>query len=475
LIPEAFSDTKIAELQKKLDGLTVQAAQLDVNYGPDNPQTTEVQQQITAVQRQLEATKRSLEDKLKNDFERSVSDEMKFKEKLEIAKNESALENQDTIQYGILKEEVDTAKHVYKNFLEKSNQAGFELAQQQNNIRVVESARVPKISMGPNRKLWILIGMGVGLGLGLGIAILLEFLDHTIKTADDINRKLQLPALAVIPTIGEKPQRTLWSKMKVKQKFLSAALSINGSANGHDHNSAIGPVNDSAKEPTAPISNQNSIILDNRSHAAEAYRLLRTSIIISSENHGIKTILITSAQPGEGKTTTVINTAMSLAQLGKSVLIIDCDLRTPKVHERLGVHQKPGLSTHLSGNAKLNTVIQKLKVPGVSLLSSGAVPENPSELISSYRMKEMLQSVSQRYDHILIDSAPLVSLADTVILSTLVDGIILIVHAGKINRDAVRRARQELSNVGVSVSGVVLNNASGDNFVSYESYSNYQP
>jgi capsular exopolysaccharide synthesis family protein len=209
--------------------------------------------------------------------------------------------------------------------------------------------------------------------------------------------------------------------------------------------------------------------LDGRSAAAEAYRLLRTSVTLSVPDRASRAILITSSQPGEGKTTTTVNTAISLAQLGSSVLIIDCDLRTPKVHSLLGTEQEPGLSTYLSQDVEIDDLIRKLKIPGLSLIPAGPIPHNPAELLGSKRMKDLLEIMSKRYDHILIDSPPLIHLADPVILSTLVDGVIMVVHGGKSTRDVVRRARQELSNVGAHVFGVVLNKVDARN-TGYHAY-----
>ena len=207
--------TRILRSFRKSSAISsMQAAQLDVNYGPDNPQTIEVQQQIDAIRKQIESHRKSLEVKLKLDFDRAVRDERAFKRGLEEAKNETAKENVDTFQYGILQQEVDTTKALYKNFLEKSSEANFELAQQQNNLRVVESARAPRTPTGPNRTLWTMIGFALSLTFGVGLALLLEFFDRTIKSADDLSRRLQLPALAVIPTIAEKAAPSLLGKFK---------------------------------------------------------------------------------------------------------------------------------------------------------------------------------------------------------------------------------------------------------------------
>ena len=199
------------------------------------------------------------------------------------------------------------------------------------------------------------------------------------------------------------------------------------------------------------------------SSVSEAYRVVRTSVLLSAAGSPPKTILLTSGRPGEGKTTTVVNTAMSLAQLGSSVLIIDADLRKPATHKGLNVQNDWGLSTFLSRNAELDGLIQKLQIPNLSLLACGPIPPNPAELLSSNRMKELMRLVTERYDHVLIDSPPLLYVTDSVILSTLVEGVILVVHGGKSTREGVRQSRNMLTNVGAKIFGVVLNNVSSRN------------
>jgi capsular exopolysaccharide synthesis family protein len=190
----------------------------------------------------------------------------------------------------------------------------------------------------------------------------------------------------------------------------------------------------------------------------EAYRMLRTSVLLSTAGNPPKTILFTSGQPGDGKTTTSVNTAISLAQLGSSVLLIDADLRRPTVHRAVRVDKMRGLSTFLSSRAQLDEVIQPSRIPNLDVIACGPIPPNPAELVASERMRQLLTLAAECYEHVIIDSPPLMSVTDPVILSTMVDGVILVVQAGRSTRDIVRRARLELQNVGAKVFGVVLNN-----------------
>jgi capsular exopolysaccharide synthesis family protein len=315
------------------------------------------------------------------------------------------------------------------------------------------------------------VGFALSLTLGVGLALLLEFLDHTIKSPDDLSRRLQLPALAVIPTIGENAAPSLLGKFKDKLKLPAAAAMLKAAVNGEA--AVNGGAHGGHKAVGALPSRSRLITIGERSPTAEAYRLLRTSIMLSENGDGFKTKtwLVTSGQPAEGKTTTVINVAISITKLGRSVLVVDCDLRTPTVHEKLQVDQGPGLSTYLSGAAELEDVIRKSDVPGLSLIPSGAVPHNPCELIGSRKMKEMVGTLAERYDYVMFDSPPLVNLADPLILSTIVDSVILIVNGGKSSWEAVSHARQELSSVGANVFGVVLNDVAVNHIPYYGYYS----
>jgi len=442
-LPQAFSDPKIGMLQTELGKLQVEASELSVKYGPENPRVAEVQQKIKTYQDQIEQNRATLEGKLKADYDRAQRDERSIKQALGRAKGEAVQQNQAAGQYGALKADVETMTALYTGFLQKTQQADLQLAEQHNNLRVIEPAEVPVSPIGPMRLRTILIGLLVSLIGGVGLAFFLEYLDNTVKSVDDVVRIAQLPTLAVIPSINTETTRALSSRKR---------------ENGDGAGSVGNGLSLATTSHLSPGKTSRLVALDHLSSVVESYRMLRTSVLLSAAGNPPKTILFTSGQPGEGKTTTSINTAISLAQLGSSVLLIDADLRRPTVHKIFKLNPAHGLSTFLSRQVEIDTLVHKLWVPNLYVLPCGPIPPNPGELISSERMKEALRALSGKFDHILIDSPPLINVTDPVILSTLVDGVILVVQAGRSTRDVLRRARQELNSVGAKVFGVVLNN-----------------
>ncbi|HSW39068.1 MAG TPA: CpsD/CapB family tyrosine-protein kinase, partial [Acidobacteriota bacterium] len=198
---------------------------------------------------------------------------------------------------------------------------------------------------------------------------------------------------------------------------------------------------------------------DSRSLISEAYRNLRTSILLSSvSGNPPKMIMVTSSQPGEGKTTTAINTAITLAQAGGKVILLDCDMRNPRVHRAMNLYNTNGMSTFLSGNADLLSTIQLSAVPNLAVICSGRLPPNPAELLGSPKMKQELNRLCELYDHIVIDTPPVMAVADARIIGTLVDGVILVIKGGEAPKEAVKRAARLLRDVRAHIIGAILNN-----------------
>ncbi len=461
-LPEAFADPKTAELRKALYDLAVSASQLKVKFGDRHPKLLEVKEQMSTIQQQIDSNRSTLEEKLKADYERAVRDEESLKASLERAKSEAVQQNQATIQYSVLQQDLATAKALYTDFLNKTSQANIQRAEQFNNVRQIEKAEPPTGPIGPKRTQALAIGFLASLGLGIGLAYLLEKLNTSIRNVEDVSRFTQLPTLAVIPTLGDDllpANRTTQilagdeSEKALPGLGLGAVASPNAAAN------KSGAGKGSLKEFSA---------------ATEAYRMLRTSVLLSTASHPPKTLLITSGQPGDGKSTTALNLAIAFTQLDQRVIVIDCDMRKPRIHKLANIKRGEGLSTYLTSGGNWQDFVRPTGVPNLYVIPCGHIPPNPSELISSEKMKELLATLVEHYDHVIVDSPPLVTVTDPVILSTLVDGVIVVAKSGVSKSEVLRRACHELTTVQTKVLGVVLNNfnmrGEGDDYYYYYRY-----
>lgn len=335
-------------------------------------------------------------------------------------------QTRDQIEMAAYTQRLETNKQYLSTLMQKQREVQIAQGDKGSEVSIENYSRVPKSAVGPPRLRNVLIGFVLSLVAGIGLAFLLDFLDDTVKSLDDIDRYIHLPALAMIPA-GRGPV----SRLK-----------------------GLPQPNPETSDSTAL-----AMIDDVRSPIAESYRHLRTSLLLSSAGQPPRTILVTSSQPSEGKTTTAINTAFMLAQTGAEVLIIDCDLRRPRLHTQFEVSNAKGLTTWLSGEKNLDALLQVYaKTPNLKILTSGPVPPNPAELLGSEEMRRLLGQLSERFAHIIIDSPPAISFTDASILSTMVDGVMLVVHGGRSSRAVVRRAKQQLLDVGAHIFGVVLNN-----------------
>jgi capsular exopolysaccharide synthesis family protein len=294
-----------------------------------------------------------------------------------------------------------------------------------SNIRIVDSAQVPKSPVKPRVALNLALGIVLGVAFGIGLAFLQEYLDNTLKTPDEVERLLRLPSLGLLPD------------------YLS-----DGGGKAGDKKLAV--VNRPSHGAFAPA-------VQTGRGPVEAYRSLRTSILLSA-NPVPKMLLITSALPSEGKTTVAVNLGATLASLGSKVLIVDCDMRRPCCHRSTGVENKPGFVRCLTGHVEMTDAI--LPVPGVpnlSVIPCGPIPPNPAEVLSSPLTADLLRRLRSEFEYVLLDSPPLLTVSDSRILSTLTDAVVLVTRAYSTPYDLVRRARGLLYSAGARILGVALN------------------
>jgi succinoglycan biosynthesis transport protein ExoP len=449
-IPEVQQDKRAQELRKQLDDLQLKRQDLLETYLPTWPAVKKIDAQIATLQESLKTAPREVISSMKTSYESAKAREDSLRKAYNAQGGQTNKQNLAQIQLAVMTQELETNKQEYETLrqrqrdLENVSNGG----DRQNNVTVTNYARLPHEPVGPARGRTIVLAFLLSLGVGVGLAFLLDYLDDTLKTVDDVDRYLHLPSLALIPASRGERARLMGRR---------GALPAQGESG------------------SAP-SNALMLTTDIRSASAEAYRHLRTSLLLSSAGQPPKTILVTSSQPSEGKTTTAVNTAITLAQTGAPVIIVDCDLRRPRVHANFSVSNSKGLTNYLSGERDLDALVKTYdKLPNLQVLTSGPVPPNPAELLGSMEMRRLLAALGERYAHIVIDSPPAISFTDASILSTLVDGVMLVVHGGRSSRTVVRRAKQQLVDVGANIFGVVLNNVRLDSVDYYYSgyYSSY--
>jgi capsular exopolysaccharide synthesis family protein len=429
----------IAEYEGKLAELKSKRDQLLVENTEEWFEVKEVNQQIAILERQLKDTRSRATTVIKTNLETKYRESKAREDALRASYNkqraETMTQNEAAINYRIIKQEIETNKELLNGLLQRSGENNVVLAGTGNNIHVVDYAIAPEEPVGPGRMRVVILALVLSLGFGMAFAIFLEYLNDTVRSTEDVEKMLHLPTLAVIPAIGDLkgPGRRLL------------------------------PGRGGAKDNNGNWRNSNELLLDAdaRSPLAEAYRHLRTSVLLSTAGRPPKSLLITSSVPSEGKTTTAINTAISLAQTGAKVLVIDADMRRPRLHSLFDIDKRLGLSSILSSEmseAEVFSMIEQHEQSGLYLLTAGPIPPNPAELIGSEQMRRLIASLEPTFNHIIIDSPPIASFTDGVLISSIVDGVLLVVHGGKSTRDVVRRSQQLLHDVGAKIFGVVLNN-----------------
>ena len=443
-IPEVLKSPRITGIQERISALKERKAALEVTYTKEWPEVKKTDVAIKRLEGELEKAAGEAISMLKAQYEAEQAHENSVREMYTKQRSTTDQQTRDQIEMAAYTQRLETNKQYLSTLMQKQREVQIAQGDKGSEVSIENYSRVPRGAVGPPRLRNVMIAFVLSLVAGIGLAFLLDFLDDTVKSLDDVDRYIHLPALAMIPASR------------------GGAIRLKGIAQPNPG----GP-----SESTAL-----AMIDDVRSPIAESYRHLRTSLLLSSAGQPPRTILVTSSQPSEGKTTTAINTAFMLAQTGAEVLIIDCDLRRPRLHAQFEVPNSRGLTTWLSGEKNLDVLLQVCaKTPNLKILTSGPVPPNPAELLGSEEMRRLLGKLSERFAHIIIDSPPAISFTDASILSTMVDGVMLVVHGGRSSRAVVRRAKQQLLDVGAHIFGVVLNNVKLESQDYYYSgyYSNY--
>jgi succinoglycan biosynthesis transport protein ExoP len=425
-IPDVNASGRVEKLRDRISSLKERREALLVIYTPEWPEVQKIDAQLKGLEAELNRAPAEIVTSIQRKYEAALNQENLLRRSYEQQKGTTTQQTRDQIDLLAMTQELETNKQYLNTLLQRQRELQVSSGGRTSDVTIATYSRLPKSPIGPQRMRNILVAFLLSLGAGIGLAFLLDFLDDTLKSVDDVDRYLHLPALALIPASRDRGR-------------------LMGMAGSPD--------------PAPSATTALAMVTDVRSPIAESYRHLRTSLLLSSAGQPPKTILITSSQPTEGKTTTAVNTAFMLAQTGAEVLIIDCDLRRPRIHAHFGVPNARGLTNWLSGETDIDNLLQQYeKQPNLKFLMSGPIPPNPAELLGSDEMRRLIGQLSERFAHIVIDSPPAISFTDASILSTMVDGVVLVVHGGRSSRAVVRRAKQQLLDVGAHIFGVVVNN-----------------
>ncbi len=424
------NDALLAQLESKSAELHTEYAATTAQYGPNFYKVKQLGNQISEVETLIDRECKRITERIESDYRTSLRREQLLAQDVAQQRAEVEKLNQLLIKYTILKGDFETNQQLYSELLKRLKDATISVSLRATNVRLADAALVPTTPIRPDKRLDIAIGLIVGLILGVTLAFVRESLDRTIKTAEEIESEITVPTLAVIP---------LGSKTRGRYgRYFSHEVQKTG-ANG---TSAL------------------SILSSPGSEMAEAFRVLRTSILLSSSPQPPQVLLVTSAHPSEGKTFASVNLALSLAQRGSRVLLVDGDLRKPSILKALGLKdgEGNGLSSLLTGGQEIDQALRPIAaMPNMSVLSSGPIPPNPAELVSSPAMGGLLRHLRQRFEYIVLDSPPLLLVTDGILLSTLADGVVLVVESGSTSRGALNRVRRILDRAGANTLGAVLN------------------
>ena len=418
-LPSILENKLIMDLKQAYIQLETQSTKLSETFKPEYPEMVRLKSQMQSIQKRMDLEVSKIIAGIKNDYELSLRKETLLRHAFDQQKAKVMQMKDQSIQYNILKREADTNKELYKGLLQRMKETGVSAGLTVSNIQVVDQAEVPASPYKPNKRLNLLLAAVIGLFLGVGLAFFFEYLDNTVKTPEDVEQLTRLPSFGIVPEISYEKRRRLDKE---------------------------------TSHPVELVTHRHP-----RSILSEAYRNIRTSILLSFSEKPPKRIAITSPNPVEGKTTTVINTSIALSQTGARVLIIDTDMRKPRIHHIFNGENGAGLSNFLSGHANLNSIVKKTEVPNLFYIASGPIPPNPSELLGSNLFKSMMDSLGEKFDHIILDSPPVLGFADSLILSSMVDGVILVVLGGKTPRETLQRAKEVLYQVNAKILGVVIN------------------
>lgn len=434
--PVILNNPLIQGLKRELSSLEAEYSNLSKVYTPDYPNMKSLNSQIASIQGRIEQETSRIVNSIESDYNASLKKEENLTKAFNVQKR-TVLSFQDSIaQFEVLSREVEVNKQLHNNLLQRLNEVDVSASSRATNIQILDKATLPKTPFKPNVPFNILLSIVFGLAGGIGLVFLTEYFDNSIKDTDDIEKKVNLPTLGMIPICGDTGSLKNLNMSRTRKMTLEKESG-------------------SSKMP---------VVIDNDkiNPIAEAFRSIGAFVLLSSSSKPPKTILVTGPEEKVGKTTICINVAKALLETLGNGIIIDADLRRPKLHSVFKLDNATGLSTFLSGNIEFEGVdksalIKPTPVAGLGIITSGPVPPNPSELLSSLRMQDLVNILQSSFDFIIIDAPPVMGLPDALYLSKIVDGTVIVVRAGGTPKKALIETKNVFKSINSKILGVILN------------------
>jgi capsular exopolysaccharide synthesis family protein len=408
-LPLVESDGTLQALRSQILRAEQNVVELSKKYGEKHPSMIVARGDLEVLKKKRAEEIRRVIESIANEYELAAANEKNLRRRLGDTKQEALNLNEKFIQYEVLKRAADTNRQFYNALMTKTKEQSITEQIQTIDVWVLEKAEVPGAPVKPQKRRSIMMGLILGLLGGIGMAFFVEYLDNTVKSPDEVELKTGVSVLGIVQRLKDKERR-------IERVVL--------------------------EEPTSPI--------------GESYKALRTALLLSKAEHPPRSILLTSAIPNEGKTATAVNTAVAMALSGQKVLLIDGDLRRHQIHKVFNVPNVKGLSSYLAGVSDSDIVVET-EVNNLSVVTPGPTPPNPSELMSSARMEKLIEEMTGKYDMVIFDSSPILTVSDSLVISRYVDASILVVRSGKTTYDMARRALRMLDDVNATMLGLVLN------------------
>jgi polysaccharide biosynthesis transport protein len=408
-LPVILSNEYIQKFKGDLSDLQRQQTQLAERYGPRHAEMIKIHTAVEAADAKLKLEISKVIESVRSEYQAALSEERSLQAALDSQKGEAMSLNRKGIEASVLQREVESNRQIYESLLQRTKETDISSERKATNVRVIDAAEVPRSPISPNKQRGIVVSFSTSLFLAIGLAFLIEQLDNRIRTPQELKAMLSVPFLGMVPTTGkDAPTNPL----------------ISGAA----------PAN-----------------------FVEAMKTVRTNVLFSSAEEGLRTLVVTSAGPGEGKSIIAANLAVALAQAGQRVLLVDGDMRRPRVHELFDISEEPGLSNVLTGNTKVTEAVRASGVRGLWVMPSGHIPPNPAELLGSHRYVELINSLETHFDWAIIDTPPVLAVTDSSIAGNQASGVVFVVASDKTSRHAAREAIEQLEGANVHVVGSVLN------------------